>query len=374
MVSRLTPLERPNVIWSIGPWQGRPNRQLTDATNLKASFSLTEYNEASCKISTPIHEAMSVGEGRNDIWIYRNGVHLGRFRVCRPTLSFADRFEGDIIARDYRYLMGLRGTRGTFTYVVPTDQATVIWEVFTNGQSWGLGDLGITQAPGWAATGITRTQVGIKDGDSVWKSVMTLAGLSNGCEPYINPDMTLSLNYPQKGSDTGVILDLIASEQGVMSGSVAKATLAIDYENFANAIRQYGDDGTAPVEAQVPYLANQAEGVWALPIQQSGLTTNQMVIDAAQASLARANTVFPEYRIELREGFWQGPSHIWLGDTVRQIIRAGEYNIDRKVRVYGISIEWKDDGAEKVTLELAKNALTGERKLSQALRNLRALG
>lgn len=372
MVSRLTPIQPPTVTWQIGNWRGRPTRQLTDATDLKAQFSLTEYNEASCKINTAIYDAISVGEGRNDIWIWRNNVHLGRFRVCRPTLSFGDRFSADVIARDYRYLIGLRPTRGSFTYASPTDQAQIIWEIFTNGQSWG--DLGVVQAPGWASTGVTRSNLGVKDGDLIWKAIQTVSGLTNGCEPYINPDNTLSLNYPRMGSDKGVILDLIASEQGVMSGSVSKCTMAIDYENFANAIRQYGDTGTSPVEAQVPYLINQPEGAWAIPVEQSGLSTNQMVIDAAPASLARANTVFPEYRIELRQGFWQGPSHIWLGDTVRQIIRAGEYLIDRQVRVYGITISWEPDGAEKVELQLSKNSLTGERKVSEAIRRTRALG
>lgn len=372
MPSRLDVLTPPSVIWQIGNWRARPTKQLTDATNLKATFSLTEYNEATCNVSMPIHEAVSLGEGRNDIWIWRNGVHLGRFRVCRPTLEFADRFNGEIVARDYRYLMGLRPTRGTFTYAVPTDQATVIWEVFTNGQSWG--DLGITQAPGWAATGITRTNVGIRDGDYVWKAIQTLGGLTNGCEPYINPDNTLSLNYPRMGSDKGVWLDFIASEQGVMSGSVAKFQMVIDYENYANAVRVYGEDGTLPEEEEVPNLANQPEGTWAMPVVEQGLTTSQMVTDAAPAVLARQNTVFPEYRVTLREGFWKGPSHIWLGDTVRQVIKAGEYFIDRQARIYGVNLSWGPEGKETVELILSKNSATGERKTSEMFRRIRSIG
>lgn len=376
MVARTEVPDPPNVVWQIGPWQSRPNRQLTDAVNLKASFSLTDYNEVSCDLSYPAVEAMSVGEGRNDIWVWRDGTLLGRFRVCRPTLEFAATFKAGVIARDYRYLMKLRPTRGTFTYASPTDQAQIIWEVFTNGQSWG--DLGITQAVGWTSTGVTRTNVGIRDGDSVWESIQTLANLTNGCEPYINTAQdgvqTLSINYPRKGSDKGVILDYVASEQGVMSGAVSRCNLVIDYENYANAIRQYGQDGTSPVETQVPNLANQPEGTWAKAVHDTALTTNQMVIDAAPASLDRSNTVFPEYRIELRDGFWRGPDHIWLGDTVRQIIRAGEYLIDRQARVYGINISWEANGAERVELQLSKNSLTGERRVSQALRKLRALG
>lgn len=372
MPFRLDPVEPPKVVFQIGNWRNAPNRQLTDATNLKANFSLLEYGEVTCSVSSPASSATSVGEGRNDIWVWRNGVHLGRFRVCRPTLEFGERFSGEIVARDYRYLMGLRPLRGAFTYGSPTDQATVISDVFANGQSWG--DLGVVLAPGWTTTGVLRSNVGIKDGDSAWKSITTLAALTNGCEPYINPDNTLSLNYPRMGSDKGVVLDYVASDQGVMSGAVAKATLTIDYENFANAVRQYGDDGTTPVEAQVPYLANQPEGTWALPINESGLTSNQMVIDAAQASLDRSSTVFPEYRITLRGGFWRGPAHIWLGDTVQQIIRAGEYSIDRKIRVYGINLSWDANGKETVELSLAKNAVTGERKISDALRRIKALG
>lgn len=372
MASRLDTTANPDVIWQIGSWQSRPTRQLTDATNLKANFSLLEYNEVQCDVSMPIHEAMSLGEGRNDIWIWRNGIHLGRFRVCRPTLEFGDKFNGQIIARDYRYLMGLRPTRGTFTYVSPTDQAQIIWEVFTNGQSWG--DLGITQAPGWANTGITRTQVGIRDGDFTWKAVQTLAALTNGCEPYINPDNTLSINYPRKGSDKGVVLDLIASDQGVMSGAVARCQMVIDFENYANAVRVYGEDGTAPVEKEVLNLVNQPEGTWAMPVVEQGLTTNQMVIDAAQAALDSHNAVFPEYRITLRNGFWRGPDHIWLGDTVKQVIRAGEYFIERQARVYGVGISWGVDGTETVELSLSKNSVTGERKVSDALKKLRGIG
>lgn len=372
MASRLDTPSRPDVIVQTGPWQTRPNRQITDLSNLRAQFSLTDYNEISFKVSSPIDQALSVGEGRNDIWLWRNGVHLGRFRVCRPTIRFADRFSAEVVARDYRYLLGLRGTRGTFTYVSPTDQATIIWEVVTNGQSWGT--LGITQAPGWALTGVTRTQVGIGDGDSVWKSVQVLGNLTNGCEPYINPDNTLSLNYPRMGSDKGETLDFIANDDGSLSGAVREVELVIDYENYANAIRQYGTDGTSPVETTVANLANQPEGVWALPVRNAELSSNQMVIDAAPQSLVNANTVFPEYRIVLRSGFWRGPSHIWLGDTVRQIIRAGSYVIDRSARVYGINLSWDTNGAETVEIVLTKNTATGERKVSDALRRVRALG
>lgn len=368
----------PAVTWSIGPWYGNPNHELRNITDRKVRFSLLEPNEASFQISGRPHQAIDVGEGINDLWIRRNGVILDRMRVLTGSHQFdASKWSCSVVCRDYRHLLDLRPIRGSFTYAVPTDQAVITWDIVTNGQSWG--PLGITQAPGWANTGVTRTNVGVQDGDATWKAVKSFAETENGFEPYIDPHQTtgaleLSLNYPTMGVDNGVVLDYIVSAQQTPVGAVSRLGLSRDFNTYANAIRQFGADGTTPVEVTVPNLANQPEGVWAKAENDQSLTTNTHVSIAAPASLAKYSTVFPEYTVELTKGFWRGPSHIWLGDTVTQVTKAGQFYIERQARVYEIQVQWDSSNIETVTLAISKNSLTGRRLIRDVVKRVKSFG
>lgn len=374
MVATYTP---PSVVWSVGPWSGNPSWELRNITDRKATFSILESGQCSFRITGKPYEAIDVGEGINDIWIRRNGVILDRMRILKGDHLFNEnQWSCSVECRDYRHLLDLRPTRGSFTYSLPTDQSTITWEIVTNGQSWGT--LGIVQAPSWAATGVTRTNIGVRDGDSTWKAVMAMAQTDNGFEPYISPSNTgvlqMSMNYPRMGTDRGVVLDYIASAQQTPTGAVRRLGLTKDYNTYANAVRQYGAEGTIPVEASVANLANLPEGAWPRAEADQSLTTNNHVTLAAPATLAKYSVVFPEYNVELARGFWRGPSHIWLGDTVTQVVKAGQIQIERQARVQEISIQWDSNNVETVTLAVSKNSLSGRRLIRETVRRVKSFG
>jgi hypothetical protein len=58
------------------------------------------------------------------------------------------------------------------------------------------------------------------------------------------------------------------------------------------------------------------------------------------------------YTVRLKRGGWQGPDHIWLGDTVRLIIPSGRLDVDTTARVHEVAIDIDEDGGETVTLTL----------------------
>lgn len=363
----------PQVHWSIGQWGAGASQELRNVTDRKVTFSLIEPNQASFNIAGKPHDAIDLGEGSNDLHIWRDGVRLDRLRVVVGNHTFDEnRWSCSVTARDYRHLLDLRPLRATLTYGSSTDKATLVWDIVTNAQSWG--DLGITQAPGWTATGSTLATAEFKDGTDAWKGVMSVAETSNGLEPYIDPDLRLSLNYLGMGSDKGVVLDYKVTSQGTPGGSVRRLGLSKDFNTYANAIRQYGADGTTPAEALVPDAVNQPHGVWAKAETDSALGTNAQVTAAAPATLAKYSTVFPEYTIELAPGWWGGPSHLWLGDTVTQVVQAGQISVERQARVQEISVSWDNNNVETISLSVSKNSLKGARLIRQAVRKVNRLG
>lgn len=368
-----TPSGVPEVYWSIGPWGSTAAYELRNVTDRKVTFSLLEPNEATFNIAGKPHEAIDVGEGINDLHIWRNGIRLDRQRIVVGNHDFNEnRWSCNVSARDYRHLLDLRPLRVNLVWSIPTDKATIVWDIVTNAQSWGT--LGITQAPGWSATGSTLTSAEARDGTDAWKGVMSIAETSNGLEPYINADLQLSLNYLGMGSDKGVVLDYQPNSQGGPAGAVRRLGLSRDFNTFANAIRQYGADGTTPVEALVANAANSPEGVWAKAETDSALGTNAQVAAAAPATLAKYSTVFPEYTVELTPGWWGGPSHLWLGDTVTQVVKAGQFNIERQARVQEIRLSWDNNNVETVSLAVSKNSLKGRRLMRQVVHKIQSLG
>jgi hypothetical protein len=79
------------------------------------------------------------------------------------------------------------------------------------------------------------------------------------------------------------------------------------------------------------------------------------------------------YTVRLKRGGWRGPDHIWLGDTVRLIIRDGDLDVDQTYRVYEVAIDLDGDGGETVTLSLGGPKPDFRKRASETQKRLRNL-
>jgi hypothetical protein len=84
------------------------------------------------------------------------------------------------------------------------------------------------------------------------------------------------------------------------------------------------------------------------------LVTSDFIQADANRILAERSQVTTSWQVELQPGFWQGRSHIDLGDEIRLVVQLGADLIDEKKQVEQISVEVPSSGIENVTLTLGR--------------------
>lgn len=114
-------------------------------------------------------------------------------------------------------------------------------------------------------------------------------------------------------------------------------------------------------------------GVWASAVGYTDIVEQSELESKAVATLAELQQVTPSYSLSLFPGFWQGPNHIWLGDTVTVHIDSGSLYETATLRVTEISIDLSDDGQESVNLTVGSPAPQYLNTLMEATRRISTL-
>lgn len=227
------------------------------------------------------------------------------------------------------------------------DQANIAWGLIDDTQAREGGDLGITN--GSSATGIVRDRV-YAYGDSVGDRIKELGQTEGGFDWDVVPasasELTFLLWHEERGTSRGVVLEY--------GGAVEEARREVQPSEYANAIRMTGDSVTTATERQADDIATVEQGRWDAVFGDSGLTTQAALDERAHWQMKESQVIKPSWTVRLRRGFWKGPDHIWLGDTVRLIVQSGRLSVDTNLRVFELSFGIEADGGE--TVDLALNA------------------
>lgn len=91
-------------------------------------------------------------------------------------------------------------------------------------------------------------------------------------------------------------------------------------------------------------------GVWATAESYPDVTTQAELDDTGRRRLAELSKVAPGYTLGLRDGWWQGPGHVWLGDTVRLLVNSGRLHEDVELRVQQLDLTLGNDGEQQLSL------------------------
>lgn len=347
-------------VWSfvLGPAAGGMTRELSRARSRKCSFKLTEPSEVSCELDGRHPEAGYLSELATDLHVLRAPYHGARKeRLYRGRIGKSgDTFDTDthsvtIPSLDYRAVLQRRhlmsGSQVTWTQ---KDQAEIAFGLIQQAQRHSGGSYGIVlgRTP---ATGVLRDRT-YELGDNIGDRLQELSEVIDGFDWDITSTspagLQLDLWYPRRGT----ALDGIVLEFG---GAIASGTRTVDSGDYANHIRVTGSQpeggGEEPAiqERSAPDLGSRPEGRWDKTYGES-ITTTKALEERADWLLDQAQVVTPSYSLSMRRGWWRGPSHVWLGDTVTVRIRSGRLRVNTRLRVHQIDIDISDDGTEDVTL------------------------
>lgn len=288
-------------------------------------------------------EAADIVELATDLTIYRDGGKLFRGRIG-PELDdiSPNKHVSQFTAVDYRAMLKHRQTGAAGAVYPLTAAGAIAMDVVSDSQALSGGDWGITAGVG-TATGTSRVWT-IDPGKPVIETINEIGRMDGGYEWEIDAELALNLWHPQRGASNGVVLDF--------RGLVAKVNRQLDPDDFANATLVTGKDGLIPKADATAGIGTDPRGRWEYS-QGFPSIQDQPALDAKGPwVLDQVSTLRPVYRVVLRPGRWQGPSHIWLGDTVKLGVKSGRLNVSDAHRVAEVSVQPGDDGTETVSLGL----------------------
>ena len=371
-------IPRPRLRWQfiVGPAAGGHELALSEAKSRRFTARLVDPSEVGFSINGRHSQAAAIRELATDIhvlWTPSSGATeiLARSRVgaTGDTLD-TDKHTIDVPALDYRALLNRRrlfsGDTLTWTGV---DQAEIAYQLIEQTQARLGGDLGISK--GWSGTtptGMPRDRT-YELGDSIGERIQELSEVINGFDWDITPvsasALELDVWYPQRGANRGVVLEL--------GGLIAAARREVPVADYANAIRMTGEESLLAQEREAPDLGSFPEGRWDAVFGETGLTTQAALDERADWQIDQSQVVRPSYSLTLRQGAWDGPDHMWLGDTVQVVIMSGSRRVNTLLRIFEMAFTIGDDGQETVELTVGgpkPNPYRRESLVDQRLRNL----
>lgn len=371
----------PSARWDLvsGPATGGYGDPIVAAYNREFTFRRNEPTVAGFDVKGRSFEADSLEELITDVHGLRDGVPIFRNRVgaTQDTLDETDHTV-KIGTLDYSAILQRRifqnGDTVTFT---AQDTGTMAWNVLSGTQGNLSGNLNI--ARGGAGVTSSIMTVTYELGSTIYDGIKNLAEQTSGFDWEIVPVDSNLLNfniYPDKldelGNPTG---ERRGSNKGVVleyGGAVKSLTRDVDPSTYANAGRFKGGDDTLTA---VDYVAagTEPEGLWDVSEGYSDITNQNLLNARAAYRIQQYRLLQPTYTLVLKEGFWLGPSHIWLGDSVQVVVMSGRLAVNTTASVEMINVKLDDSGRETVTLTLGPLLLDAYKQLSQAFRRIRSL-
>lgn len=319
-------------------------REIRAAMSRSLQLNLDAPSTLTFSIPGDHEQATLIRELVTDVMVNLNGTDLVRMRAwngvdnCQETgYSVSYNFN------DYRAVLARRKLRATMFALnySGVDQATVALGIINAVEGYTNGDYGITAGVG-ATTGVP-IDFAVKEGQWAAKEIDTMAKKSNGFDWDIGPDMKLNIYYPSRGASNGASIEY--------GKSISTFSRSKNPSNFANDVAGTGDTSLGVVQVQSATITTDPEGRWDAVVSFPDISVAATLTARTNGALDDLKTQPTAYNVELAPGFWKGPSHIGLGDTVRVKVKRGRINDDLNMRVYGIGISIDDDGRYDVTTE-----------------------
>lgn len=372
----------PSASWNLvsGPATGGYDVPIVRAYAREFTFRLNEPTQVKFNVKGRSLEAGSLEELTTDVHAIREGVILSRGRVgaTSDVLDISDH-SVTINAIDYKGLLGRRTLHSTDTLTYTSqDTADIAWALITDTQNNVSGDLGITRGLVVSTGNIMSTTYEV--GTSIYTEIQNLAQQNTGGFDWdlvpVNANQQEFRMYPVtpgspgtpathgRGSDKGVVLEY--------GGAIKAVQRDVDPGTYANAGRFTGGSDTLTA---VNYTAagGELEGLFDANEGFSEIQDQSMLNARAAYRIAQLRTVIPSYTLTLVNGFWLGPEHIWLGDTVQVVINSGRLAVDTPSRVMEIKVSLTDEGEEQVVLQCGAISLGLPEEFRRAYGRLKEL-
>lgn len=286
-------------------------------------------------------------------------------------------------------------TAGTSTLLRTSKAGSVILAELQDAQSTGVDDgsalFDWDISPGWSAR-TARFWPGGRGRDltSGTSAVILDATFVNGSDGRLRPRSSIVAGVTRKLDPStyanvyrvsgGSYSVTVPATQADFAVRTADGKAYVSSTSDGGTVKDYTDDTATITVTTTPVTLTDGTqvwdmGVWAMVEDKATDIVTQSALNAYAAKrIAELSRVAPSYSVRLRNNVWGGPSHVWLGDKVRLIIRSGRLFEDVSLRVREVSVGIGDSGEETVDLVVGPDAqpspLTVLRDQQQALNQL----
>lgn len=385
-------------ILGIGPWSNRrswrgainygvrggvaparPHLQLPGVQTKAFTLRLNDGGEATASCQFARTDAVIVEEMATDLWWRRKDPRtgrletIGRFNCSHNDLARAD--DGTITSslqfQDYRTLLSARMVMKYLTTVTIKSTGaeavqsqwkknTPVTEILRWATPTDLGiDLSALDDPD--LLGAITQAYDVSPATTIGQVYDQLAVISPKLwEWWVdtpdNPNQAPKLSFVigQRGQDKGVTL----VDYGYGPSPIASWQMRATSDTYANALYFQGKDGgvVTTLPSQVAEFGERdaidSDGSVVADIDKTTGGTPLRLVTAARQKLAKLADRLPTFTLVLAPGFWRGPSHIDVGDTLALRLKFGRELLAYSYRVTEIGVEIDQVGTETVTLTL----------------------
>lgn len=334
-------------------------RMLTKAKGRRCTWRVDGISDAQVSFEGFGTEPALIKELETDLYVLWSGQKLyrGRFGTGYDEHN-GDAYTVNFSAMDYRGRLRWAVVQPPGTSFANVSQATIPMDLIDDWQTLPGAAMGITRGVG-AASSISRS-ITYKPGVDLNSAITELGQTEAGFEWNIDADLKFNQWYPQRGGNTGSVIDF--------SVSVVEWRRTFSPDSFASSVVTTGSSLTTPITKDG--LVNTPKGRWDV-YQSFGEVDDQGLLEARSRRLLREmQSERPDLTAKLRQGFWRGPQHFWLGDTVRCVIKRGRLNINALYRVGEFNLSLGENGEENILLGLIASepyGVYGKSKYGQAV-------
>lgn len=349
----------------------QPMAELADVRGRRVTWRLADAADAEFTIDGHHELATLIDELVVDLVVTRDRVPLFRGRIgATDDDCDTDQHVTTYAAVDYTALLDRRllttpQAPWTFTAIA---QGSIVRQLIDWTQGTTGGDLNITDTTATVPNTATTRTIIFEPAKSIGEAIDDLAGLENGFDWWIGPDLVAWLASPTRGR----VPDLVA-EYG---STVTKVHRMFDPAAYANAIMVTGQNGTVPQYATAGDLATRPEGRVDGLESFPDIASTTVLQARANEALALRSSMRPAYTCTLTPGVWT-PNALWLGDLTQLRIRSGRLDVNVNERVTELAATIDDEGNETIDVTFGAvppSMATRIRRTDHRLARLERLG
>jgi hypothetical protein len=321
-------------------------------------FRQAQPHELTCTVNATDPSALALERQSCDVWAWRDGVLMFR----GPIVDLADTAGS-----------GSSGSEGHFVVITAHSyrERFVNFAVPMRGYPSATHLLGNHTVNADSGPGIGWQLI------NFWVPITDLNGIVFNGYPGGDPNITPTPSF-QPGPDIASTIDTVAQSQPFDWDLVPVTQSRVEYQAWRpqrgtvrpDVVIDWGGSATGFTRDEPTLLANEIwlttsaangdfdaytltdtpgpEGRW-LQIQDGSDTDSGQMPARATNLLADAENPHPAYTFTMAPDWWQGQSHVWLGDQPTCVIKSGRLNVVAAMTVEQIAIA-PVDGTEQVSI------------------------